>query len=119
MQNTRRRKVVRVSVSGALAGDDANTASRRNSLRRRLDHGFIHAQRSRGKILKIKVGIVAASRERRCQIAFQVAVAQSVVLKKEMIIVHSYWMTSSRVGTPIGDYPTCACVGRTLLSDKQ
>ena len=60
VQNALRRKIVGVGVAGTFADDYPNAASRRNSLRCRLDHGFIHAQRSRGKILKIKVGIVAA-----------------------------------------------------------
>src|SRR5439155_25178748 len=105
MQDSRGGKIVGVGVSGALAGDDANAASRRNTLGRRLHHGFIYAQRSRGKILEIKVGVVAASGKRCRQIVLQVAITQSVMLKKEMIIVHSYWMTSCQEGTPNAGNP--------------
>jgi hypothetical protein len=35
----------------------------------------------------------------------QVAVTQSVMLKKEMIIVHGYWMTSPQEGTPNAGNP--------------
>jgi hypothetical protein len=70
------RKIVGVGVSGALAGNHAHAAARGNSLRGRLHHRLIHHQRGR-KIFEIKVGVVAAGRKRRRQVAIAFDLADS------------------------------------------
>ena len=88
VQNALRGKIVGIGIAGALAGDHADATSGGNPLRGRLHHGFIHHQRSGRKILKIKVGVVAARRKRRRQVALQIALRQAIVLEKESVFVH-------------------------------
>ena len=88
VQNALGREIVGVGVAGALADHHANAASCGNSLGSGLHHGLVHHQRGRGKILEIKVGVVAAGREGGCQIALEIMFGEAVMLKKEPIFIH-------------------------------
>ena len=58
------RKIIGEGKAGALAADDADAAADANALAGRLDQALIHTQRGRRHRFKIKVGVVAAGRER-------------------------------------------------------
>src|SRR5262249_43791501 len=94
VQDSGGREIVGIGVPGALAGDDANAASGGDTLRSRFDHRLIHGQAGRGKIFKVKVCVIAARRKGSRQVTLEIAVSQAIVLKKEVLIAHDYWMTS-------------------------
>ena len=85
MKNPLRRKIVGVGIAGALAGNDAHAAARRNSLRGRLHQRLIHHQRGRGQVFEIKVGIVAARRKRGGQISLKIVIRKPVVLRRRSV----------------------------------
>ena len=85
-------KIVGVGVAGALAGNDANAAAGGNALRGGLDHGFVHHQRGGGKIFKIKVGVIAASREGGREIVLEVALGEAVVFEEESLLVQTLFV---------------------------
>ena len=107
VQNPLRRQVIGVGVAGALAGNDANAAARRNSLRSRFDHRFVKAQRGRRHVFEVEVGIVAACRKRRRQIALHVDRVEAVFLEEKPLVfihIHSHigWMPQLPCKTPEG-----------------
>src|SRR5208282_3507799 len=92
--NPLRRKIVGVGIAGALAGNDAHAAPRRNSLRGRLHQRLIHHQRGRGQVFEVKVGIVAARRKRGGQIGLKIVIRKPVVREEEALLdgSHHIWM---------------------------
>ena len=90
MQNPLWRKIVGIGIAGALAGNDAHAATRRNSLRGRLHQRLIHHQRGRGQVFEIKVGIVAARRKRGGEISLKIVVRKAVVGEEEALLVGSH-----------------------------
>jgi hypothetical protein len=53
-----------------------------------LHHGLVNHQRSRGKIFKIKVCVIAASGKSRRKIALKIVFREAVMLEEESIFVH-------------------------------
>ena len=94
MQNSLRRKIVGVGIAGALSGNDAHAAARRNPLRGGLHQRLIHHQRGRGQVFEIEVGVIAARRKRRGQISFEIMIRKPVVLEEEAFLIgsHHRWM---------------------------
>ena len=93
MQNPLRRKIVGVGVTGAFTGEHANAAAGGNSLGSRLHHALVERNRGGGLIFEVEVGVIAASRKRRSQIALNVGLRQTVALEEKLIVhSHTHWM---------------------------
>jgi len=84
-----RGKIVRVSVAGALAGEDADAATDGDALGSGLHHALVERDRGGSLVFEVEVGEVAAGGKRGGKVALDVGLRQTVALEEELI-VHSH-----------------------------
>src|SRR4051794_20228172 len=86
MQDALGREIVGVGVSGALAGNDADSASGADALGRGFYERLVNADRGRVQILEVEVGVSAAGRECSREIFLQVRIGEVKAVGKERLI---------------------------------
>ena len=79
-------EIVGVGVAGALTAEDADAAAGAGALRGGFDDLLIDSEGGGGDRFEVKIGVVAAGRERFAQAAFQQALGESEFIKEITLV---------------------------------